>query len=52
MSDSPWAEIAATFHGMTPEARVECMNRLADIGVPDEILKALYLHHRKIENQK
>jgi hypothetical protein len=45
---SEWAEIAATFHSMTPEGRVEYMNKLADIGTSDQILKVLFHHHRKL----
>jgi hypothetical protein len=47
---SEWEDVAASFLGMTPEARVEFIERLADKGVGDEILKAFFVAHRKLEN--
>jgi hypothetical protein len=48
---SEWEPLARMFLGMTPEARIEFMNNLADKGVADEFLRALFVSHRTLENR-
>jgi hypothetical protein len=48
---SEWEDVAASFMGMTPEAKIEFMNKLADRGVGDDFLKAFFIAHRKLENE-
>jgi hypothetical protein len=46
-----WEDLAATFLGLPPEGRVALINTLADKGFNDDFLQALFVAHRKLENQ-